>query len=239
MLYPIIGIVADVNDKEGCYCQKNDYISAVQGSGGLPIILPPLAAGLVEEFAARIDGLILAGGGDLDPTHYGEDSQYEIQYTHPLRDRFELLLVKATLAQERPILGICRGIQVLNVAMGGTLYQDIQEQIGEAMIHRQVAPAGHPTHAVKVEPGSLLARLVGQPMLQVNSFHHQAVRAVAPGLVVSAWANKCTIEAIEAPSHHFVLGVQWHPETMWEKDKLAKALFDGLIESAKRGQLGR
>lgn len=229
---PVIGITASVDTKDGSYRQRSNYISAVQSAGGLPIILPPIDEEAVAKVAALIDGLILAGGGDLDPISFGEEPQYELRYDHPQRDRFELLLAKVALAHGRPVLGICRGIQVLNVALGGTLYQEIAKQVEGAMIHQH--PCGTPTHEVKIAQGTLLSRLVNRPALRVNSFHHQAVRAIAPGLVVSAEATDGIIEAIEDPDHRFVLGVQWHPERMVGEDKAADAIFSGLIEAAQR-----
>jgi len=231
MAYPIIGITASVDTKEGWYRQRSNYVSAIEQCGGLPVILPP-SAKRAEVIMTRLNGLLLAGGGDLDPLHFNEDPQYKLHYDHPLRDRFELLLIKAALAQGRPILGICRGIQVLNVALGGTLYQEIHEQVEGVMIHQH--PRGEPTHEVKIEQGSLLARLSGKTKLRVNSFHHQAVQTLATGLIVSARANDGIIEAIEDPRHHFVLGVQWHPERIWKEENAAHALFAGLIEAAQR-----
>lgn len=232
MNYPVIGITASIDGKEGWYRQNSNYIQAVRSAGGLPIILPPVDEEAVAAVVARIDGLIPAGGDDLDPVNFGEEPQYKIRYDHPQRDQFELLLAKAAIEQRRPILGICRGIQVLNVALGGTLYQEIHGQIEGAMIHQH--PRGEPTHEVKIEQGTLLSRLAGQPAMRVNSFHHQAVRTIAPGLIASATANDGVIEAIEDPRHHFVLGVQWHPERMWKRDKAANDLFASLIAAAQR-----
>lgn len=231
MTYPIIGITASVDAKEGWYRQRSNYITAIERCGGIPVILPPIAK-RTAAIMTRLNGLLLAGGGDLDPLHFNEDPLYKLHYDHPLRDRFELSLIKAALAQGKPILGICRGIQVLNVALGGTLYQEIHQQVEGALIHQH--PYGEPTHKVKIEQGSLLARLSGKTELRVNSFHHQAVRTIAPELIVSAKASDGIIESIEDPRHHFVLGVQWHPERMREQDNAANALFTGLIEAAQR-----
>jgi len=231
MLYPIIGITASVDVKEGWYQQSINYITAIEQCGGIPVILPPISKS-TEALMSKLDGLLLAGGGDLDPQCFNEDPQYKLNYDHPLRDRFELSLTKAALEQEKPILGICRGIQVLNVALGGTLYQELHEQVEGALIHQH--SSGEPTHEVKIEQGSLLARLSGKTVIRVNSFHHQAVRTIATEFIVSATANDGIIEAIEAPHHNFVLGVQWHPERMRGQDPAANALFTDLIEAAQR-----
>ncbi len=231
MTYPIIGITASVDGKADWYQQRSNYITAIEQCGGIPVILPPIVK-KIEMIVTRLDGLLFAGGGDLDPLHFNEEPQYKLNYDHPLRDQFELALIKAALTQGKPILGICRGIQVLNVALGGTLYQEIHEQVEGALTHQH--SSGEPMHTIKIKEGYLLARLSGKTELRVNSFHHQAVRRVAPGLIVSAIANDGVIEAIEYPQHHFVLGVQWHPERMRDHDNVSNALFTGLIEAAQR-----
>lgn len=159
MTYPIIGITASVDVKEGWYRQRSNYITAIEQCGGIPVILPPISKS-TEAIITRLDGLLLAGGGDLDPQHYNEDPRYKLHYDDPLRDRFELSLTQAALAQGKPILGICRGIQVLNVALGGTLYQELHEQVEGRLIHQH--SSGEPTHVVKIEQGSLLGRLSGE-----------------------------------------------------------------------------
>jgi putative glutamine amidotransferase len=211
------------------------YAEAVHEAGGTPIILPffgDLAANMLD----LIDGLILTGGADIDPARFGDDQLHPKTYdVLPDRDEAEIELTRGALSRDMPILGICRGIQVLNVAMGGTLYQDVPDQFSAEIMHRQQEesiPANEAGHSVTVESGSLLERIYGEGSIAVNSFHHQAVREVAPGLVATGTSDDGLIEAVESPERAFVLGVQWHPELMFARHERHLAPFAALVEAA-------
>lgn len=232
----VIGITCGHDHAEsGRFYVNEPYVRAVEAAGGVPILLPPVAR-LTEAGAAallgRIDGLLLPGGYDLDPVHYGEEPLPGQGRIEPLCDALELALVRRALRERLPILGICRGSQALNVAAGGTLYQDIASQRPAGLLHRQAAPVWYPTHRVQVEPGTRLAALM-EGIERVNTFHHQAVRDVAPGFRVAARASDGLIEAIEAEGEGFALGVQWHPEGMYERDPRYGRVFAALVEAAR------
>jgi putative glutamine amidotransferase len=191
------------------------YLQAIERAGAVPVVLPPCVSGL-EALIARLDGVCLSGGPDLDPEAYGAHERHaELGPTEPSLDAFELALARAALVREMPVLGICRGAQTLNVACGGTLHQHLPG-------HRQTEPGCHPTHEVKVLAGTRLAGLIGAGTYAVNSFHHQAVDRLGDGLRVAARAADGTVEAIEADG--FALGVQWHAETLADG-----RLFDALV----------
>lgn len=232
---PVIGITCKHEAEQGQILLEEGYVRAIEAAGGLPLLLPPLGtAALVARCATVIDGLLLAGGPDIDPVHFGEEPRGTGTIS-PLRDHFELSLLAAVLRLGKPVLAICRGVQVLNVAGGGDLYQDILSQCPEALKHMQQAPAWYPTHRVNLAPGSFLARLYGSPSLRVNSFHHQAIRRVAPGYQVAAQAEDGLVEAIEASGPAFVVGVQWHPERMWESDERQARLFRAFVGACGAG----
>jgi putative glutamine amidotransferase len=199
------------------------YLRAIDAAGGMPVVLPPL--GDAEAFLDRIDGLCLSGGPDLDPSNYGAGERHpELGPTEPGLDAFELELARAAHERALPILGICRGAQALNVALGGSLHQHVNG-------HRQTEPATATTHTVHVEPGTRLALLVGTRPLRVNSFHHQAVDAIGHGLRAVARSADGTIEAIESAGAAFLLGVQWHAEGLAQQ-RPHGALFEALVTAA-------
>lgn len=174
---------------------------------------------LAQDYVQLIDGLMLPGGPDVDPTFYGEEPHPKIGMTLYQKDRFEVALIKAALAADKPIFGICRGIQIMNVAMGGTLYQDLESQYPELKIQHPQATLGQfATHHVELTAGSKLAKLYGQSTIKVNSRHHQAVKAVGKGLKVTAVAPDGVIEGMESTDTDLFLGVQWHPENMWQQE---------------------
>lgn len=174
---------------------------------------------LAQDYVQLIDGLMLPGGPDVDPTFYGEEPHPKIGMTLYQKDRFEIALIKAALAADKPIFGICRGIQIMNVAMGGTLHQDLESQYPELKIQHPQATLGQfATHHVELTAGSKLAKLYGQSTIKVNSRHHQAVKAVGKGLKVTAVAPDGVIEGMESTDTDLFLGVQWHPENMWQQE---------------------
>jgi putative glutamine amidotransferase len=213
---------------------QHTYTDGVLRAGGLPVLLAPIPDQHIPRLLDRLDGLILSGGGDVDPSRYGgrpHDGMYGIDFD---RDEFEIELVKAAAERRIPVLAICRGLQVVNVALGGTLIEDIPTEIGSAdhtVIGHKVFN-GH--QHVTLEPGCLVAKVVDATDLEVNSIHHQAVRDLAPGFRAVGWADDGVIEAIqhEDPSWP-LLAVQWHPEYLGDvKDPASRALFKSLVESA-------
>jgi putative glutamine amidotransferase len=202
------------------------YPRAIDAAGAIPVVLAPVALEAIPALVARLDGLCLAGGPDLDPSVYGARERHaELGATNADHDAFELAIARAADAAGLPLLGICRGAQALNVARGGTLHQHVAG-------HRQSAVATQPTQRVTVAPDSLLAAVTGaRETLEINSFHHQAVDALGTGLRVVAHAADGTIEAIEDPTGPFLLGVQWHAETLTARPEHG-ALFAALVQAA-------
>jgi putative glutamine amidotransferase len=226
---PAIGITA---------CRKlEDYRQSILHAGGEPHVVD--ASMRVDDVLAGIDGLLLTGGDDVAPTRYGETPHPAVVEAEAARDEFEIALVKAARERGLPILAICRGIQVLNVACGGTLVQDIPSQVAGAGPHSLTVPPSEPyslAHEIWLEKDSLLSKLMSERLndadtCEVNSRHHQAVRTLAPGFRVSATAPDGVIEAIEDPSAPFCLGVQWHPENFWRTGEF-RPLFEGFLTAA-------
>jgi len=217
-----------------------EYVDAVRRAGGIPVLLPP---GEPDAFAVcdRLDGFVLSGGGDVDPMHYGGDAGHpEIDRVDAERDGTELAYARRIAADGVPALCICRGAQVLNVALGGSLIEHLPDEVGEDVEHRRT-PQDPPRHAVEVAAGSLLATVLGNTRPVPVSRHHQAARAVAPGLRAVAWAADGTIEALEAsagdahPAHcrqPWLIAVQWHPESSAAEDPSQQRLFDALVSAA-------
>jgi len=220
-------------------CRKlEDYRQSILHVGGEPRVLE--ASADVEQAIAGIDGLMLTGGDDVAPSRYGAAPHETVHEAEPGRDEFEIALVAAARARNLPILAICRGIQVLNVACGGTLVQDIPSQVTGALPHSLPVPQHQPydlAHEIWVDKDSLLARLMRERLvdeaLEVNSRHHQAVKDVAKGFVATATAPDGVIEAIEDPAARFCLGVQWHPENFFRTGEF-RALFEGFLEAAQK-----
>lgn len=201
------------------------YVDAVSRVGGVPVLLPPVDDG-VEEAVAALDGLVISGGADIDPAAYDQPPHPATTGTRPARDRWELRLLEQALGRDLPVLGVCRGVQVLNVALGGTLHQHLPDVVGHEA-HR-VAPAVFGTTRVRLADGSLAARILGTDG-KVPCYHHQALDRIAPALVASGWAEDGTVEAVELLTHRFVLGVQWHPE----QDSGDPRLFEALVIAAR------
>ena len=234
---PVIGITTYGRDDKNRYTLPSEYVTAVQRAGAVPVLIPP-----VPEHAARylelVDGLILAGGGDMDPSHYGGDAHETLYSVDAQRDRLELELARLLVARSQPTLAICRGLQVLNVALGGTLIEHLPAVVGEQVLHR--APPRDPTpHAISITPGSRLAGIAGATECVPMSWHHQAIRKLAPGLTAVAKAPDGTIEAVEASKHPWLIGVQWHPELTADKDPAQQRLFDALAQACRSASEAR
>jgi putative glutamine amidotransferase len=207
------------------------YLEAIERSGGLPVILVPAPTAQLRSLVGRLDGLVLSGGPDLEPATYGQHPHDRIGPTEPEVDEFELALCVAAIAEGKPVLGICRGMQVLNVALGGTLHQHLPDVLGGRIGHRQRKPGRVGTHPVAIAPDSRLARVIGDQPLVVNSFHHQAIDRLAPGLRAVAYAPDDVIEAVEGVGAEAVFGVQWHAESMISQPRQL-ALFEALVAFA-------
>jgi putative glutamine amidotransferase len=241
---PLIGVTPDFNagdrkewgGREPTYFLRARYIRAIEDLGGIPIVLPLVAdLGARQRLLTHIDGLLLTGSGpDLAPELYGERQQYKFRVMSQRRATFELEMAQLARAADLPLLGICGGMQSLNVAFGGSLYQDIESQRSRPLQHRQSAPATQLSHPVKIAPKSLLHRIVKTNTMRVNSSHHQSVKEVAPSLEASAVAPDGIIEAIESPSQRFLLGIQWHPEFLFDRHHVHRRLFQAFLQAARR-----
>lgn len=233
---PRIGITLDSEEAGGYadapwYALRRNYCSAILAAGGLPLPLPHQPEA-VDEYLGLIDALVVTGGAfDVDPALFGAAERHATVRLKESRTAFETAMVDGALARDLPILGICGGAQLLNVVLGGSLIQHIPAEVPGALAHEQPNPRTEPGHAVAVVPGTLLARLAGAPGFGVNSAHHQAVRALGPGVVASAHAPDGVIEAIELPGRRFVLGVQWHPEFLI--DAADAAILNALVRAAE------
>ena len=210
-----------------------DYPEAVDASGGLPVILPPIEPEGVADLVGRVSGLMISGGPDLHPSAYGAAVNRHLGPTEPELDHFELALLRSADALGMPILAICRGMQALNVARGGSLHQHLPDVVGTEIDHRQTVAGTRPTHWVSLQPDSGLAGTLGRGRSKVNSFHHQAIQRLGTGLTEVAWAADGTIEGVEDPSRPFLVGVQWHAESLAHRPE-HRALFAAFVAACKR-----
>ena len=226
---PIIGITFSSSSISGKY-----YIRAIKEFGGIP---RKLYSGISEDAYTDIDGLLLTGGPDIDPVHYDEE-RHETTDINAARDKLELSLYKWAIEKDLPVFGICRGIQIMNVAIGGSLYQDIPSQFTYRLTHKVLVNKDDSWHDIKIQSGSLLNQITGDTTAQVNSRHHQSLKVIGEGFTVTAQSNDGIIEAIEDRSKRFMLGVQYHPERMFkasdssELREHAAKLFEAFIEAA-------
>ncbi|MCK6624955.1 MAG: gamma-glutamyl-gamma-aminobutyrate hydrolase family protein [Anaerolineae bacterium] len=227
---PIIGLTTYERDKEQNYGLPAEYIEAVRRAGGVPVLLPH-GEPYQDDLLQLLDGVIFTGGGDIDPTLYQGTKHEAVEYVDAERDSSEIALIRLAVETGLPMLNICRGAQVLNVALGGTLIEHLPDEIGGDISHR-TDPPGYTYHPVKVEAGSRLATIVEQTEVTSNSWHHQAVRQLAPGLKAVAFAPDGTIEAVEMPDHPWLVAVQWHPESMAAGDSIQQRIFDALVQAA-------
>lgn len=233
---PTIGVTLDCEDAGGYsafpwYALRRNYADAVRAAGGLPLALPH-EPDLAEAYLERVDGLVLTGGAfDIDPALFGADARHPSVTVKRRRTQFELALLKGALERDLPILGICGGMQLLNVALGGTLIQHIPDAVPGALAHEQPTPRDHPGHDVALVPGTRLSQLAGCLRLEVNSSHHQAVERLGDGCVSNAHAPDGVVEGVEVPARTFCIGVQWHPE--FHVSTADAALFTAFIEACR------
>ena len=242
---PLIGI--SCGGSETMTTLKTTYSDAVRLAGGIPVLIPLTKDSLaMEALVRRLDGVILSGGEDIDPLYFGEEHLPELGTVNAPRDTFDVLLIRVALRQGKPLLGICRGEQVLNVVLGGTLYQDIPSQIPASQLHhRQEEPSTVATQTITIEPGSRLAGILGDAEIGVNSHHHQAVKDLAPGLVVTARTEDGIVEAYESipaasdpygkPLQDRILAVQFHPEAFTQAGSPTfLKIFQDLVSRARK-----
>lgn len=240
---PIVGITADYDPAGGAgpgqlgdtvHFIHDDLIRAVTAAGGVPLLVPcSQDEDCLSAYLEAVDGLIFSGSGaDLHPRHYGEEPVPALGRLNPERLDFELALARLALAGSLPLLGICGGLQTLNVAAGGTLYQDLPSQRPEALQHKPDIPSSQPAHSVSLAEDSRLAEIVGSSTLQVNSTHHQAVKDVAEVFAARALAPDGVVEAVEVPGERFILGIQWHPEYMAPQCPASRAIFEAFVAAA-------
>jgi putative glutamine amidotransferase len=234
MAPPTVGVIVSYGEAR-LFLER--YGQVLERAGAVPVYLPyPAGPATVERHLAGCDGFMATGGEDVDPAEYGQAPRPELGPVDRARDRFELALLRRAVERDRPVLAICRGVQALNVALGGTLYQDLRAEVPGALAHEpdpvwdaagRLAPCGHD---VTVEPGTLLAGTTGRTRLSVNSYHHQAVREPGAGVRVVARAPDGVVEAIELPSRRFALGVQWHLELL-DGDRATDAILGRFLEA--------
>ncbi len=237
---PIIGVIGALFERRNASTISgisHSYLAAVEAAGGIPLLVH-----LTDDQEAldahyqRCDGLLFCGGGDIAPVHYGQPPHPLLGAVEELRDRVELRLARRAVADRKPALGICRGIQLLNVALGGTLYQDINAELPGTLDHRESSQRNdraYLAHSLSLERDSWLAERLGATEIAVNTLHHQAVRDVAPGLRIVGRAPDGVIEAVEGTGDAFVIGVQCHPEELWQSaEPRWQRLFAGFVERA-------
>ena len=222
-----------INERMAPYAPK-PIIEAIVKSGGVPVILPSVDPQFVPDYIDLFDGVIFAGGADVDPTFYGEEPHQKLGATYRKRDLFEIELLKESLKASKAVFGICRGLQVINVALGGTLYQDLSENPATVLKHSQDAPGNFPSHHITVSHETKPHYLMGDRPY-VNSRHHQIVKKVAPNLKAVASADDGVVEALESTENDRILAVQWHPENMFKHYPESQQLFADLIKRAQNG----
>lgn len=244
---PMIGITCNFDDRDDIgragqagvsgrkwHFLSDNYIEAIEKAGGIPVMIP-LYGDLerAKEMAERLDGLLVSGGNDIDPRRYGERARACCGRILPERDEQDIGLVKFLLEKRRkPILGICRGAQVLNVAAGGTLYQDLEQEGNFGHHFMGVYPMNRPVHKVRVKAGSGVFGIFGKEILETNSFHHQGVKEVAEGFEITASSEEGVVEAIEKKDGSFVVGIQWHPEMMYDSGE-QQAIFRAFVKASQ------
>ena len=237
---PLIALTPYFNIERDEPYMRPAYLKAIRAAGGIPLILPlDLEEEDLRQIVDTFDGFLFTGGPDIHPFYFGEETQANCGNVCLRRDRMEILLLKLVMQTGKPVFGICRGIQLLNVALGGDIYQDIPSQFPQDFPIAHVQPFDYaiPSHKVEVLPGTLLEQLTGSNTLNVNSMHHQACRKLAPGLVACGHASGNLIEAVEKPDYPFFLGVQWHPEYLWEQDPAIRQIFEAFVKAADAKRL--
>lgn len=236
MRKPLIGLTPAHDMESGDVKARPTYMRALKAAGAIPVVMPLDASEEdLKQLSQDLDGFLFTGGPDVHPFLFGEETQAHCGNVSPARDQMEISLLPMVMELQKPILGICRGIQVLNIALGGNIWQDIPSQVTRdfPLAHAQPFSYDMPCHTVALTEGSLLSRISESSSIKVNSMHHQAVKDLAPGLIASAYSTDYLIEALEMPDYPFFIGVQWHPEYLWEKNKEAFRLFQTFVKACK------
>jgi|ERR1051326_161797 putative glutamine amidotransferase len=234
---PRIGITMRIELETERFYLARYYSEAVEAAGGLPVHIPLIPrADYIRRTCEGLDGILLPGSdSDVDPLRYGHEPHPQIGGVHPIKDETDLLVLEEVDTRGMPLFAICFGIQILNVFRGGTLIQDVPSQHPKAINHQQGAPRDRHSHRVRLLEDSMLGQLAGSESAPVNSHHHQAIETLGRELVATAWTADGLVEAVEDPRNdRFVLGVQWHPELGWERDKFSQALFERFVSQASR-----
>jgi putative glutamine amidotransferase len=234
---PVIGIPCQADFREGSkrpiYGNNRTYVHAVEDAGGLPILIPMLRdLHNLEDLLPRLDGILFSGGIDMQPSLYGEQKLVQTDDFDPLLDEFEITVANWALQEDIPILGVCRGMQLLNVVLGGNLYQDIASQRADSLEHRRRdLPRTALTHAVSIEAGSLMEQVLGTNQVRINSLHHQAVKEPGKGVRISGRADDGIAELLEVPGHRFLLAIQGHPEEIYGQVEPFSKLFKAFVQA--------
>jgi putative glutamine amidotransferase len=225
---PIVGITTYARDERGRFHLPAEYVTAIRRAGAVPCLIPPGEAHWRELFE-RVDGLLFTGGGDVDPARYGGKPHPAIYGVDRERDEGEIALARAAVETLKPTLAICRGLQLVNVALGGTLVEHLPDEVGEEVAHRGEGAGTRAFHPVAVQRRSKLAKILAKELVEPSSSHHQAARRLGEGLEVVARAADDVVEALELRKHPFFVAVQWHPEHTAETDPLQQGLFDAFV----------
>ncbi len=234
----VIGLIPLVDEARDSLWMLPGYMDGVTAAGGLPVMLPLNGDEAdLDRLCGLCDGFLLTGGHDVCPEFYGQQRLPACGATSAERDAMEAGVLRRAMAANKPVLGICRGIQFINAALGGTLWQDLPTQRPSEISHAQKAPYDAPAHSVGILPGTPLARLLGVDTLQVNSYHHQAVRDLAPALRPMALSPDGLVEAVWHPAQDFLWAVQWHPEFAWKSDPAALAIFRAFVRACDSGSV--
>ena len=230
---PVIGVMPLWDDKKDSIWMLPGYMDGISQAGGIPVIFPFSADEQeLEQLMGMCNGFLFTGGHDVSPEVYGEKPLPGLIENCPKRDEMETIVLRNAMADDKPVLGICRGIQFINAALGGTLYQDLPTQHPSDVDHHQTLPYDHPIHDVKILESSPLHECLGMDRLPVNSYHHQAVNRLAPGLIPMAVSADALVEALYKPDRRFLWAVQWHPEFSWRTDANSRKIFGAFVHAA-------
>ena len=229
---PVIGVLVEI-DNELVAKAQSTYTHAIEKAGGTPLVLPYVDDEAIEHFVSICDGFFFTGGADVDPRRYGEAAKEGLGEIQEYRDEVEFKVFQKVIKNSAPILAICRGAQLVNVAFGGTLYQDIPSEIHTQISHRQSEPKFSTSHDVKVIPNTPLHEITGAERIKANSFHHQSIKTLGEGLEIMALADDGIIEAVYLSGKQYVRAYQWHPERLFDTDKQSRLIFEDFITFCK------
>lgn len=231
---PLIALLGEVDDDKKS-AVKSSYVEAIAAAGGAPVLIPYTESGeTLDALCAACDGFFFTGGADIAPEIYGERRSVFCGIVHPLRDELELATFRRAFALGKPILAVCRGAQLVNAALGGTLYQDIPSEIPSGILHRQREAVNEPSHSVNILKDSGVTLFGNAERIVANSFHHQAVKRLAPGLKTFAVTDDGIVEGFYMPGEQYLYAYQWHPERLWETDEFNRRIFESFIAACKK-----